>query len=206
MRFISEFLPALNDTVRRAARSRRFYFLDDMEQSLANAHLQLCDPDNDERPGINFVGLHSVSGIAEQRFNPKNWYHNSLHPNERGHAAMLQVFEQWRADHPDPGTDNPSTTSPADGENSDTAGGANGSQARTNPPCDLLVDDLPLVEDEQSTTVQCREAGAAWVKGQLSDTILRHWWGVQLIVAALAAWLLGVALFGWWKPWWPPRP
>ena len=67
-----------------------------MQKSLADAHLQLCDQDNDKRPGINFIGLRSVGGFAEQRFNPKNWYHNSLHPNERGHAAMLQVFEQWR--------------------------------------------------------------------------------------------------------------
>lgn len=203
MRFISEFLPALNDTVQQAARSRRFYFLDEMEQSLANAHLQLCDPDNDNRPGINFIGLRSVSGIAEQRFNPKNWYHNSLHPNERGHGAMLQVFEQWRADNPNPATDDPNTTAPADGGDPDTAGGASGGQARTNPPCDLSVD---LLEDDQSTTVQCHAAGKAWAKGKLRDTILRRGWGVQIIVAALAAWLLGVALYGWWKPWWPPRP
>jgi hypothetical protein len=199
MRFISEFVPALNDTVQRAARSRRFYFLDEMEQSLADAHLQLCDPDNDKRPGINFIGLRSVSGIAEQRFNPKNWYHNSLHPNERGHAAMLQVFEQWRAVNPDPATDDPSTPALADGGNPDTAGAATGAQTRTNPPCDL-------VEDDQSSTVQCEAAGTAWARGQLSDTILRHGWGVQIIVAALGAWLLGVALYGWWKPWWPPRP
>lgn len=199
MGFISEFIPALNDTVQQAARSRRFYFLDEMEQSLANAHLQLCDPDNDKRPGINFIGLRSVSGIAEQRFNPKNWYHNSLHPNERGHAAMLQVFEQWRADNPDPATDDRRTTTRADDGHPDTAGGSIGAQTKTNPPCDL-------VEDDQSPKVQCRRAGIAWAAGQLSDTILRHGWGVQIIVAALAAWLLGVALYGWWKPWWPTRP
>jgi lysophospholipase L1-like esterase len=193
MSFISDFVTKLNDTVERAATSEKFYFLSDMEQALASAHLQLCDPLNDKRPGINFIGLRSVSGIAEQRFNPQNWYHNSLHPNERGHAAMLQVFEQWRAEHPDPYTDAPAVT----------AGGATGTSGGSNrtpePPCDL-------VEDSQSTTVRCVDEGAAWAKGQLSDTILWHGWGLQVAVATLAAWLLAVALFGWWKPWWPDPP
>ena len=187
MRFISEFLPALNATVKRAAEANRFHFLAAMERSLADAHLQLCDPDNDTRPGINFIGLRSVSGIAEQRFNPKNWYHNSLHPNERGHAAMLQVFEQWRADNPDPADDGPGPTAPAARD-----------QPEPDPPCDLVGGD-------QSTTVRCETAGADWAKGQLSDTLLWHGWGLQILVAALAAWSFGVALFGWWKPWWTPR-
>ena len=194
--FITQFLPALNRTVKQAAESRRFYFLADMQESLAAAHLQLCDPDNDKRPGINFIGLRSVGGIAEQRFNPANWYHNSLHPNERGHAAMLQVFEEWRAKNLDPATDDPSTPASAASEKTDrpTAG-----QTETEPPCDLF-------DDDQSTKEKCREAGAEWAKGQLSDTILLRWWGLQIAVAALAAWVLGVALFGWWKPWWPDRP
>jgi len=193
--FITEFLPALNETVKQAAESRRFYFLAGMETSLADAHLQLCDPDNDERPGINFIGLRSVGGIAEQRFNPANWYHNSLHPNERGHTAMLQVFEQWRAENPDPKTDDPSSPASAASEKAD---GPKADQTKPEPPCDLF--------DDRSTKVQCREAGAEWAKGQLSDTILLDLWGLQIAVGTLAAWVLGVALFGWWKPWWPPRP
>lgn len=198
MEFISDFVRALNDTVRRAARSRRFYFLAKMERALEDAHLQLCDPDNHNRPGINFIGLRSVGGIAEQRFNPANWYHNSLHPNERGHAAMLQTFDQWRAKNLDPATDTPSATTPADGEGFDKASGAREGRRETRPPCDLF-------DDEQSITVQCRDEGAAWAKGQFSDMLLHRGWGLQIIIAALAAWLLGVALYGWWKPWWPSR-
>ena len=185
MEFIGDFVTKLNDTVERAAASERFYFLDEMELALADAHLQLCDPQNDQRPGINFIGLRSVGGIAEQRFNPANWYHNSLHPNERGHAAMLQVFEQWRAKNPDPAKDAPGGATAA-------PGGASGAPE---PPCDL-------VGGGPSTTVRCVDEGAAWARGQLADTILWHWWGLQVAVATLAAWLLAVALFGWRKPWW----
>jgi hypothetical protein len=178
--------------VGRAARSHHFYFLGQMEQALAKAHLQLCDRENDRRPGINFVGLRSVGGIAEQRFNPSNWYHNSLHPNQRGHAAMLQVFEQWLVD-------NPERKGPGEPVRKAKAEGPVAAEERLDPPCDLVKDDLGI-------TANCREEGAAWAKGQISDTILLRWWGLRIAVAALAAWLLGVALFGWWKPWWPERP
>ncbi len=34
-------------------------------------------------------------GDPSHRFYPSNWTHNILHPNERGHAAMLRVFQRW---------------------------------------------------------------------------------------------------------------
>lgn len=191
MAFIRGFVTKLNATVRVAATSRRFYFLGEMEDALKDSHLQLCDKDNGNRPGINFIGLRSVGGVAEQRFNPANWYHNSLHPNERGHAAMLQVFEQWRATHRKPLRDAPVAATSAH-----AAAGAS-----PEPLCDL-------VGGGSSTTERCVDKAAAWTRGQLADALL--WpglWGLQIAVATLAAWLLAVALFGCRKPWWPdPRP
>ena len=99
--FVEEFIGDLDATVEAAAQEvEGFTYLAQMEDSLEAANLQLCDPRNENRPGLNFIGLRSVDGIAEQRFDPKNWYHNSLHPNERGHAAMLQTFETWLATEP----------------------------------------------------------------------------------------------------------
>src|SRR4029450_77545 len=69
-----------------------------METSLWVPRLRLWDPLNDGRPGLNFLGLRSVRGAAEQRFNPANWLHSSLHPNERGHAALLRAFQTWTAE------------------------------------------------------------------------------------------------------------
>ena len=97
--FLRRFVTGLDDRMRRAAAAEGLHYLAEMESSLADAHLQLCDPDNGGSPGVNFIGLRSVNGIAEQRFNPANWVHNSLHPNERGHKAMLRTFESWLTSH-----------------------------------------------------------------------------------------------------------
>jgi GDSL-like lipase/acylhydrolase family protein len=187
MGFVNDFVIKLNDKVEETAKSKGFYFLD-MEPALAAEHLQLCDPDNSGRPGLNFIGLRSVGGFAEQRFNPGNWYHNSLHPNRDGHAAMLKVFEHWRTAHK-----NPATTAPKEGE-SVPAG------KPPNPPCDLW-------ETDESDRSQCDDEGAAWVRGQIRNAML-FWglWGVQIAIATAAAWLLAVAWLAWWKPWWPDPP
>jgi hypothetical protein len=184
LQFISSFLPKLNATVKEAALKEGFYFLDKMEVALKEAHLQLCDPENDGRPGVNFIGLRSVAGIAEQRFNPQNWYHNSLHPNARGHAAMLEVFEEWKAQNPKLGITKP-----------ETADGTEPSDANDPPLCDLN----PV---KKSGTPGCRDLGTKWALGQVSDKLLKSGWLIQFAVAAVGAWLLGVAFYAWWKPWW----
>jgi lysophospholipase L1-like esterase len=89
-KFIQKFLVSLNQVIRSAADQVGFYYLDTMETALAGKHLQLCDPANKGGYGINFVSLESVSGLPGQRFNPVNWLHDSFHPNERGHQAMLR--------------------------------------------------------------------------------------------------------------------
>lgn len=184
LQFINTFLPKLNATVKEAAlKEEGFFFLDKMAYALANAHLQLCDPDNDGRPGVNFIGLRSVGGVAEQRFNPQNWYHNSLHPNARGHAAMLEVFQEWRAGElkADPAV--VEVEKPPD--------------ATKEPLCDLS-------KVKGSTTPGCRDLGTKWMLGQVSNKLVAEWWVVLFAMGALGAWLLGIAFYAWWKPWWTP--
>ena len=61
--------------------------------------------------------------------------------------------------------------------------------------------------DDQGVTVNCEDEGQKWAKGQVTAALLwRGLWGLQILAAAFGAWLVGVALFGWWKPWWPSRP
>ncbi len=95
--FIHNFVSHLDTAIQETAAEYRFHYVDTMQNALASTHLQLCDPLNRGQPGLNLIAQRSVRGLAEQQFNPANWIHNSLHPNARGHAAMLQAFQTWLA-------------------------------------------------------------------------------------------------------------
>jgi len=96
--FIRTFVDDLNKEVRSAAAHTGILYLDEMEDALKAEHLQLCDA-RKAAAGINFVDLKSMNGPL--RHNPGKWIHNSLHPNKRGHEAMLNTFETWlkKPDH-----------------------------------------------------------------------------------------------------------
>lgn len=172
--FITSFVRGLNARVKEAAEDHGFYYVEAMQESLADSHLQLCDPLNEGRAGLNFIGLRSVSGIAEQRFNPANWSHNSLHPNERGHAAMLGVFQKWLADE-----------GPLSGLEPGSAPAAADDTASPTPPCDLFAVD----------TGGCRPQGQQWALRQVSGLAVR--WGWVALIAALGAWTAAVTFFAW---------
>ncbi|SFP58953.1 GDSL-like Lipase/Acylhydrolase family protein [Geodermatophilus dictyosporus] len=176
--FITQFLNALNGRIRAAADEVGFHYLEGMRNALRDAHLQLCDPLNDGRPGINFVGLRSVRGAPEQRFNPVNWSHNSLHPNERGHAAMLRTFQVWRAANPDPAVDAP------DDPYAPTVEEAGREVAG--------VTDCSVYDDGADG---CRAEGTAWALQQLGRFGLT--WGLGLGVFGAGAWVFAVGVFGW---------
>jgi hypothetical protein len=88
-RNLNDFLAKLDEAVEWAADREHVYFAGTMVDAL-RGH-QLCDP----KPGLNFVTPYSVSGAAAERFNPANWIHDSLHPNERGHGLMFCAFTRW---------------------------------------------------------------------------------------------------------------
>ncbi|WP_212998361.1 SGNH/GDSL hydrolase family protein [Winogradskya consettensis] len=176
--FLHEFVTGgLNAMVAQTANEFGFYYLGGMESALADAHLQLCDPRNQGRPGLNFIGVRSVRGIAEQRFNPKNWSHSSLHPNERGHTAMLQAFESWLPEDLD--VLRPRLTAfPAEVAVTEAA------VPRVEPPCDVL----------DTSPAGCRPRGMQWAKGQVGTMLLTEGW--MGLVALAGIWLAAVAFFG----------
>lgn len=191
--------PGLNDVIEQTAQEFGFYYLAEMQDALAEAHLQLCDPLNEGRPGLHFVGLRSVRGIAEQRFNPMNWSHSSLHPNERGHAAMLRVFQTWMAEQPlvmATRTDIPQSAKDRlakalDAQAGTSADAANQTAAAKAPQCDLF----------DPTPKGCRPQGQQWASRQVAGTMLAVGW--IALLAAAGAWAAAVALFGWRREPWP---
>lgn len=175
VRFIKDFLGRLNAGVKAAAEANGLAFVAQTEQALARAGVQLCDPVNASRPGVNFVGLRSVSGLADQRFNPLNWIHNSFHPNERGHAALLRAFDTWWAE----------TGSRLTGPGAATGDTVGGVALR--PQCDLVGDGLAMEK--------CRSNADRWAVHQLAQAALPLL--VVVLLVAVPAWFAAAALFGW---------
>ncbi|WP_306216423.1 GDSL-type esterase/lipase family protein, partial [Actinoplanes sp. RD1] len=178
--FLHEFVTGgLNRIIAQTATEFGFYYLGDMQTALSDAHLQLCDERNQGRPGLNFIGVRSVRGVAEQRFNPANWSHSSLHPNERGHAAMLRAFEKWLP--AELGTLPPRL--PASPAPAATLAAEADAPAAV-PPCDVL----------DTSPQGCRPLGMQWAKGRIAAMLLAQGW--LGLVALAGIWLAAVAFFG----------
>jgi hypothetical protein len=97
--FLHDFTVKLDEAVQRAATRAEFEYVETMATALAGS--RVCDGPAGE-VGVNFFAANSVGGTLEQSVNPVNWFHNSLHPNSRGHELMRAAFVQWLDDHPDP--------------------------------------------------------------------------------------------------------
>jgi hypothetical protein len=191
-KFIGEFLAGLNNKIRTVAEEFDFFYVAEMEGALANSGLQLCDPLNEGQPGLNFIGLRSVNGDPSQRFNPSNWTHNSLHPNERGHAALLRVFQDWFE-----------TVDPKPGDDPAAAPDRDESQADADPASDLpdtarkcdVYGHLEADEYSKADGNGCRDQGSDWALEQVGAQA-----GLVGLIggaAGAAAWVASVALFGW---------
>jgi hypothetical protein len=194
--FLHDYVDQLNGVITRTASEFGFYVVDDMRRALASEHLQLCDPRNDGRPGLNFVELRSVRGGFEQRFNPENWSHSSLHPNERGHAAMSRTFQSWLARQPAPMPPRqPVGTIARDRQQAALTAQASKTlnqatkEARSEaPPCRLGYG------DDQGT---CRPQGTDWTMRQVGHMLVAQWGLVAAAATVLGAWLVAVAFFNW---------
>lgn len=168
--FIRRFVAELDETVKSAAQEEHLYYMDTMASALADAHLQLCDPANHGHSGINVVNLTSVNGLVAQRFSPLKWIHNSLHPNERGHKALLVAFESWLDSHP---TLTPPDTSAVEAPPASVPVRA--------PPCSMTSTD----------SSSCQVTARQWETKQA----LALWpWAFGLVAALTGLWLLSVGL------------
>lgn len=202
--FIHEYVTGtLNVVIRDTAREYGFHYLEEMQDALADADLQLCDRVNGDRPGINFIGLRSVHGFAHHRFNPAKWVHNSLHPNERGHAAMLETFKTWLARQQMPLKPRMSLA-PSVRENTDqelnalARLGKDAAERRAkvgSPPCDLLA----------ATEDGCRRQAQTWAYRQIGKRLTDDGLCLWIAAAAGGAWCAGIAFFGYRRRVWARR-
>ncbi|MBM0123795.1 SGNH/GDSL hydrolase family protein [Pimelobacter simplex] len=187
IRFVRAFTDRLDDTIEKVAGETGAYYVAPMRSALTESHLALCDESG--TPGLNFLDLRGVGGAALDRFNPGNWIHSSLHPNERGHAALAAAFTGWLSSQRRPDADGnelvglPALLPPAAKRSLDGV---------PEPPTDLPVPTL-------STTTLCFEKGGecgpqadAWALGRLGPGMV-----LPLLLTALAAggsWVLAVGV------------
>ncbi|MEV6635823.1 GDSL-type esterase/lipase family protein [Actinoplanes sp. NPDC051470] len=194
--FLHDYVGQLNGVITRTAGEFGFHVVDDMQRALGSEHLQLCDPRNDGRPGLNFVGLRSVRGGAEERYNPRNWSHSSLHPNERGHAAMSRTFQGWLARQPSPLPPRVAISALAR-DRQQAALTAQSSKTLTQAAQEARAE-APLCQlgygDDQGT---CRPQGTDWTLKQIGHLLLARWGLLAFFATVLGAWLVAVGFFTW---------
>ncbi|MFI7061821.1 SGNH/GDSL hydrolase family protein [Kribbella sp. NPDC050124] len=171
--FVHTFVSRLNNVVRVEAAAAKFKYLNTMPTALEDAQLRLCD--HGPKTGVNFLSAQSMNGSAEAQINPKNWVHNSLHPDEDGHARMSTVLADWIASQALPAQEH---TVPA----------TNDETLQTEPQCGLTELDV------QQTGLSCASAARKWVVRETSDWLK----DVAPFVALglLGAWAIWLAELG----------
>lgn len=178
-RFLHRYTEELNAVVRHAAAEARFYFLGKMKDAFVEDELRICDQGPGE-VGVNFLAGHSVEGLLDDRVNPLNWFHNSLHPNAAGHEAMSDVLEEWILTHDGVKARKPAADDPAP----------------EIPSLEVLmgVPDLPHCGNVSNTPKTCNATADEWAGGRVGRMLGRL--GSPVLLIALGAWALWLGVLG----------
>lgn len=147
--FIHTFLRQLNRRVQLEAEAAGFRFLGPMRKTFDEEDLRLCD--DGDKTGVNFLSAQSMNGSVEAQVNPKNWVHNSLHPNEDGHQAMENSLAAWL----DARKLRPQEHDPEEVE---------GEYLEVEPQCSMTQE-----TGTQGTGLQCDDEARKWALGQTKD-------------------------------------
>ncbi|MFB7177899.1 SGNH/GDSL hydrolase family protein [Streptomyces sp. NPDC056257] len=173
--FITKFLIALNEAVHNAATAAGIEYLSGMENAFEHSKVQLCQA-RKGNAGVNFVDISSVNGLAEQRFSPAKWIHNSLHPNERGHDALLGALDTWLNEHEEL-LDPPQVTQGAETPRSPMA---RSEASEPKPQCSMT----------DTGDNNCRTQVSKWARQQLND---KWGWGLVVLVGLAILWAACIA-------------
>jgi hypothetical protein len=186
-RFIHGYVQELNGVLNRAAKDAGLYYLDDMATVLQDRKLRICDV----APGkaaINFFGLNPVDGMVDQRVNPQNWFHNSLHPNQRGHEVMGDTLQAWLEAGPPANGRKPTPGAPAPGERP--------SDVRS---LDSVMGDrqVPQYEGSDAAPEDLDVQVGAWMAAQAAELLRRT--SIPLLLLVAGAWTVWLALIARWR-------
>ncbi len=170
--FLDAYTGELNAVIRSAAAREGVIVLDDMENALVEPGLQLCEGGQVSDRGLNFLAASPMTGSIQDTLNPSNWLNNSMHPNERGHDAMLDAAVAW-FDLKAP----LHTPTRVDQLAYEVASVAD------------LTDDAITCADVETADLDCTDSNAPnrWLLRQTVLALRSMWWRIALV--ALGAWL-----------------
>ncbi len=134
--FVNQFVRELNATNKAAAARHGFLFMDTMQDALVSQGIPLCGSSGGSA-GLNFIGLNPQGGSIRQRMDPSSWKHNSLHPNDTGHAAMATAAETWFKKHTDLEPLTPEPNAANEVPDLDTLMGRRVQHCELEPECDV---------------------------------------------------------------------
>jgi hypothetical protein len=186
-RFIHGYVQELNGVLKRAAKDAGLYYLDDMATVLQDRKLRICDVASG-KAAINFFGLNPVDGMVDQRVNPQNWFHNSLHPNQRGHEVMSDTLQAWLEAGPPANGRKPTPGAPAPGQRP--------SDVRS---LDSVMGDRQVSQYEGSDAApeDLDEQVGAWMAAQAADLLRRS--SIPLLLLIAGAWMVWLTLIARWR-------
>jgi hypothetical protein len=98
--FLTGFVSELNGVIEDEAAEHGFDVVETIPSTFAEEELRICDRFWPGQLGMNFIAMNPTSGSLGDVVNPRNWLHNSLHPNEAGHEALFRAVETWITDPP----------------------------------------------------------------------------------------------------------
>jgi hypothetical protein len=177
--FIHEYARELNAMLRAAAAEPGidFHYVAPMQGALQDH--RLCDGPAG-RVGVNLIAANGVGGLFQQRINPTNWFHNSAHPNSRGHDYMRTTLAGWLAEHQPLAPRAIAGTEAGVDDGTGDDGGAPPAGSGTEDPCRGRTG---------RKLATCAESWA-WTE---ASRFLRAW-GPWLVALTIGMWLVALSL------------
>lgn len=182
-RFLFNYVTALNLAVTEAAANTGFHVVEDVKEAFTAGGNGICTGETPGDLAINYLAAGQEGGVFEDQLNPTNWLHNSMHPNDDGHALVAAAAADWfireapvAMPAPAPGgTGTPLTIE--------------GLIGRTDDYCS----DDPTV-DEPS---ECNHKGYTWAAAQALESVRRH--TVLALVGFVGIWLVVLRFLLLWR-------
>jgi lysophospholipase L1-like esterase len=95
-RFLAGYVRALDDALKQEALRPEvhFEFLDSGVELFTDRRVRICDI-SPSKAAVNQLAASPVAGVFLQQVSPRGWFHNTFHPNDRGHLLIAAEVTKW---------------------------------------------------------------------------------------------------------------